>query len=99
MPSIVENAPYATFINHFKCAPEDQDEVVWINIEIIDRVAVRRPGLISAGTHRSTDGTRVFNYLQWETPEHLASMHRSDEFSEHAQRFAGLIESGPGVPE
>jgi len=35
------------------------------------------PGFVSASIHRSTDGTRVFNYLQWETAEHLAAMQSS----------------------
>ena len=45
--------------------------------------------------HRSTDGTRVFNYLQWESAEHLAAMQRSPEFQAIAGRFAGLIEFEP----
>jgi hypothetical protein len=28
MPEIVSDAPYATFINTFRCRPSDQDEVV-----------------------------------------------------------------------
>jgi heme-degrading monooxygenase HmoA len=95
MPAIVQNADYATFINVFKCKPGDQEEVVRINVEIIDRVAVGRPGFISASVHRSTDGTRVFNYLQWESPQHLASMQGSAEFRELGRRFAGLIEFEP----
>ncbi|ADB48821.1 antibiotic biosynthesis monooxygenase family protein [Conexibacter woesei] len=95
MPTIVENSTYATFVNVFTCTPADQDEVVRINAEIIDRVAVGRPGFISASIHRSTDGTRVFNYLQWETPEHLAHMQRSPEFSQVARQLAGLIQFEP----
>jgi hypothetical protein len=56
MPVIVKNADYATFINVFKCKPRDQHEVVRINAEIIDRVAVRCHGFISASIHHSTDG-------------------------------------------
>jgi heme-degrading monooxygenase HmoA len=92
MPAIVKNADYATFINVFKCKPRDQHEVVRINAEIIDRVAVRCHGFISASIHHSTDGTRVFKYLQWESPEHLASMQDSTEFRELGRHFAGLIE-------
>jgi heme-degrading monooxygenase HmoA len=94
-PTIVENAPYATFINAFRCEPEDQDEVVGINVEIIDRVAAASPGFVSASVHRSTDGTRVFNYLQWKTPEDLARMQASPEFRELGRGFAGLIEFEP----
>jgi quinol monooxygenase YgiN len=37
----------------------------------------------------------VFNYLQWESAEHLAEMQRSPEFQVMARRFAGLIEFEP----
>jgi quinol monooxygenase YgiN len=95
MAEIVSDAGYATFINTFRCEPSNQDEVVQINIEIIERVASAYPGFISAAVHRSGDGTRVFNYLQWESAEHLAAMQRSPEFQAITRRFAGLIEFEP----
>jgi heme-degrading monooxygenase HmoA len=95
MPEISRGAGYATFINTFRCEPPDQDEVVRINIEIVDQVASTFPGFISASVHRSLDGTRVFNYLQWESADHLAAMQRSSEFQAIARRFAGLIEFDP----
>ena len=45
--------------------------------------------------HRSIDGTRVFNYLQWESAEHLGAMQRSPEFQTISGRLAGLIEFDP----
>jgi heme-degrading monooxygenase HmoA len=95
MPSIDSSGNYATFINTFRCSPSDQDEVVRINVDIVERVASRFPGFISASVHRSTDGTLVVNYLQWETVEHLAAMQRSREFRRAASAFAGLIEFEP----
>jgi quinol monooxygenase YgiN len=95
MPEIISDARYATFINTFRCEPSNQDEVVRINVDIVDRVASIFPGFISASVHRSLDGTRVFNYLQWESADHLAAMQRSDEFQAIASRFAGLIEFDP----
>ncbi|MGD0311248.1 MAG: antibiotic biosynthesis monooxygenase [Acidimicrobiales bacterium] len=95
MPEIVGGAPYATFINTFRCDPRDQAEVVHINVEIVDQVAPTLPGFVSASVHRSTDGTRVINYLQWESAEHLAAMQRSAEFQVIARQFAGLIEFDP----
>ena len=95
MPEIVSCADYATFINAFRCEPSNQAEVVRINIDIVDQVASTFPGFISAAVHRSTDGTRVFNYLQWESADHLASMQRSPEFQTIAGRFAGLVEFDP----
>lgn len=95
MPEIVTGAEYTTFINTFRCEPSDQDEVVRINVDVVDQVASIFPGFISATVHRSTDGTRVINYLQWETSGHLAAMQRSPEFQAIARRFAGLIEFEP----
>ena len=95
MPEIRRDPRFATFINTFRCRPQDQDEVVRINVEIVDQVASTSPGFISASVHRSTDGSRVFNYLQWETAEHLAAMQRSAAFQAIARQFAGLIEFEP----
>ena len=95
MPEIVSGAEYATFINTFRCDPANQEEVVRINIDIVDQVASSSPGFIAAAVHRSVDGTRVVNYLQWESSEHLAAMQRSPEFQAIARRFAGLIEFDP----
>jgi heme-degrading monooxygenase HmoA len=95
MPEIRSDPGYATFINVFRCQPANQDEVVQINIDIVDVVASTFPGFISASVHRSIDGTRVINYLQWETPEHLAALQRSAAFQAVARRFAGLIEFEP----
>jgi heme-degrading monooxygenase HmoA len=95
MPEIRSAGSYATFINTFRCRPEDQAEVVEINVDIVEQVAWTFPGFISASVHRSTDGTRVVNYLQWETAEHLSAMQRSSEFQAIARRFSGLIEFEP----
>jgi hypothetical protein len=39
MPQILSGADHATFINTFRCAPSNQDEVVRINIDIVEQVA------------------------------------------------------------
>jgi quinol monooxygenase YgiN len=97
MPEIVSGAKHVTFINSFRCEPSNQDEVVRINIDIIDHVASTFPGFVSATVHRSADGTRVFNYLHWESAQHLAAMQRSPEFQAITGRFAGLIGFEPRV--
>ncbi|MBO0830050.1 MAG: antibiotic biosynthesis monooxygenase [Streptosporangiales bacterium] len=95
MSEIRADGAYATSINTFRCHPSHQDEVVATNIDIVDQVASHFPGFISAAVHRSSDGTRVFDYLQWRSAEHLAAMQRSAEFQAVARRFAGLIEFEP----
>jgi quinol monooxygenase YgiN len=91
MPTIEPHPSYVTYINSFRCEPSAQDEVVRINIDIVNDVAATSPGFISASVHRSTDGTMVFNYLQWESAAHLEAMQASPQFRAIASRFAGLI--------
>jgi heme-degrading monooxygenase HmoA len=95
MPNIATNPNYVTYINSFRCPPGDQDEVVRINIDIVNQVAASSPGFVSASIHRSTDGTMVFNYLQWETAEHLEAMQSSPQFRQIASRFGGPIAFEP----
>src|SRR3954451_11552778 len=95
MVEINRSSGHATFINTFRCDPADQDEVVRINVDIVDQVASRSPGFIAAVVRRSTDGTRVFNYLQWRSAEDLEAMQRSPQFQTIARRFAGLIDFDP----
>jgi hypothetical protein len=95
MPVIAVGAEYATFINTFRCAPENQDAVVQLNVDIVEHVARPFPGFVSATVHRSLDGTRVINYLQWRTAEDLTAMQRSPQFQHLAGGFAGLIEFDP----
>ena len=95
LPEIRSNARHATFINTFRCRPADQDEVVRINVDVVEQVASQSPGFIAAAVHRSVDGTRVVNYLQWESAGHLRAMQQSAEFRAIASRFAGLIEFEP----
>lgn len=95
IPEIVADAGYATFINTFRCAPENQDTVVQLNVAIVEQVAREFPGFVSATAQRSLDGIRVINDLQWRTAADLAAMQRSAQFQEVARGFAGLIEFDP----
>lgn len=95
MSTIRTDGAYATFINTFRCRPEHQDEVVRLNVDIVEQVARHHDGFVSAAVHRSTDGTRVINYLQWRTAGDLHAMQQSAAFQRIAQGFAGLIEFDP----
>ena len=57
-----------TQINVFTVAPEDQQRLVDGLIETV-HAAREVPGWISASIHRSLDGTRVVNYVQFESQE------------------------------
>ena len=57
-----------TQINVFTVAPEDQQRLVDGLIETV-HAAREVPGWVSASIHRSLDGTRVVNYVQFESQQ------------------------------
>jgi antibiotic biosynthesis monooxygenase (ABM) superfamily enzyme len=68
MPTIEAGTGVVTHINTFEVDPENQDALVR---SLTETVAAARdmPGWISASIHRSYDGRRVINYVQFESHE------------------------------
>ncbi len=58
---------------------QHQDELLRLMTERA-RFMATQPGFISISLHRSLDGRRVVNYVQWESREQLAAAHRAPEF-------------------
>jgi heme-degrading monooxygenase HmoA len=56
------------------------------------RFMARQPGFISITLHRSLDGQRIVNYVQWANRELLQAAHRSPEFRREWDRFDELTE-------
>lgn len=56
-----------TLINVFDVAPERQAELIDVLEAAADQTMRRLPGFISATIHRSLDGTKVVNYMRWES--------------------------------
>ena len=56
------------------------------------RFMARQPGFISISLHRSLDGRRIVNYIQWQTRDLLRSAHQSPEF----RKEWGSVRSGSG---
>lgn len=44
------------------------------------RFMAKQPGFISVSLHRSLDGRRIVNYIQWQSRDLLQSAHKSPEF-------------------
>ena len=68
MPVIAAGTGIVTDINVFTVAPEKQQLLVDSLIETVN-AARSVPGWLSASIHRSPDGTRVVNYVQYESRE------------------------------
>lgn len=73
--------------------PSEQGEL----LAIMSRAApvfARQPGFVSSSLHRSRDGSRVLNYLQWRTQaDHEACM-TSAEVAAAGKDFMTFAESG-----
>jgi heme-degrading monooxygenase HmoA len=52
----------------------------------------RQPGFISVSLHRSLDGQRIVNYIQWQSRELLQSAHQSPEFRKEWGHFDQLTD-------
>jgi heme-degrading monooxygenase HmoA len=58
---------------------QHQDELLKLMTERA-RFMATQPGFISISLHRSVDGKRVVNYVQWASREQLVAAHRAPEF-------------------
>ncbi len=52
----------------------------------------RQPGFISISLHRSLDGRRIVNYIQWQSRDLLQSAHKSPEFRKEWGQFDQLAD-------
>lgn len=54
------------------------------------RFMARQPGFVSISLHRSIDGRRIVNYIQWQSREQLRAAHHSPEFRKEWRHFDEL---------
>ena len=72
MTTISTERGVATLINVFTAAPENQQRVVDALAEAAAMKTVH--GYVSSNVHKSLDGTRVANYVQWESAGDFEAM-------------------------
>ena len=91
MPNIrTENQP-VTQITIVESEPDKQAEALSVMTERA-RFMARQPGFISISVHRSVDGRRIVNYIQWENRDLLRAAHESPEFRKEWSRFDKLTD-------
>jgi heme-degrading monooxygenase HmoA len=81
-----------TQITVIESEPERQTEALSLMIERA-RFMARQPGFISISVHRSLDGRRIVNYVQWQTRELLQSAHKAPEFRKEWGHFDQLTDA------
>lgn len=83
-----------TLINVFTVDPEHQQELIDVLAEATT-VMVEQPGFISANLHRSVDGRRVVNYVQWRSHDDYAAMQANPQARTHMGQAADLATFDP----
>src|SRR6266571_3482121 len=86
----IDNQP-VTQITVIEAEPEKQQEALSLMTERA-RFMARQPGFVSISLHRSLDGRRIVNYIQWQNRELLQSAHQSPDFRKEWSKFDGLTD-------
>lgn len=79
-----------THLAEFRMIPANQPEMVKRTSAEVERAISNSPGLISATFHRSLDGTRMFNYGQWESKEAFEAILKQPGFNPDQPYWSGL---------
>jgi quinol monooxygenase YgiN len=87
---IQRHAPHTTLINVFTVAPERASELAELLSRATEETMRFVPGFISANIHVSTDGTRVVNYAQWQSPEAYQAIFDDPGAREHMKVCAAV---------
>ena len=80
-----DNQP-VTQITIVDSEPDKQAEALSVMTERA-RFMARQPGFISISLHRSLDGRRIVNYVQWQNRDLLRSAHQSPDFRKEWSHF------------
>ena len=91
MPNIQTNNPLVTQITVIDAEPEKQHEALSLMAERA-RFMARQPGFVSISLHRSLDGRRIINYVQWQNRELLQRAHKSPDFRKAWRQFDDLAD-------
>jgi len=91
MPNIRTDKQPVTQITIVESEPDKQAEALAVMTERA-RFMARQPGFVSISVHRSLDGRRLVNYIQWENSDLLQAAHKSPEFRKEWTRFDKLTD-------
>ncbi|HEY6981541.1 antibiotic biosynthesis monooxygenase family protein [Reyranella sp.] len=86
MPQIRTGNQPVTQITIIEAEPDKQAEALSVMTERA-RFMAGQPGFVSISLHRSLDGRRIVNYIQWSSREQLQAAHKSPQFRKEWDRF------------
>jgi heme-degrading monooxygenase HmoA len=80
-----------TQITVVEAEPGKQDEALSVMKERA-RFMAKQPGFVSISLHRSLDGNRIVNYIQWKSRKQLEAAHHAPEFRKEWGHFGDVTE-------
>lgn len=91
MARIQKDSQIITQITIVEAEPAKQAEALSLMADRA-RFMARQPGFVSISLHRSLDGRRIVNYIQWQNREQLHSAHQSPGFRKEWGKFDNLTD-------
>ena|SRR5438552_3416633 len=91
MPHIHTSDQPVTQITIIEAEPDRQREALEM-MATRARLMAQQPGFVSISLHRSLDGRRIVNYIQWESRELLHSAHQSPAFRQAWREFDAMTD-------
>ena len=91
MSEIRQSNKVVTQITVVEAEPDKQDEALSV-MKDRARFMARQPGCISINLHRSLDGRRIVNYIQWQSRKQLEAAHDAPEFRKEWDHFGDVTE-------
>ncbi len=93
MRAVIDDAAGVfTLINTFQVSPGRQDAMIGSLRRFTEQHARFLSGFIGASVHASLDGSRVVNYVQWQSAGDLAAMMASPQAQAHVAAVSALAE-------
>ena len=75
-----------TVIIIFEVEPSQQDDLIVAIKEFLETVKTQ-PGFVSANLHKSIDGVKVANYVQWSSMEEFEAFKNNTEIPKQAEKL------------
>ena len=91
MPQITTEKTPVTQITIVETEPGMETEALTLMKQRAQFMA-SQPGFVSISLHRSLDGRRIVNYVQWRDRDLLQAAHQSPQFRKEWTRFDTITE-------
>ena len=94
MATISQSNSVFTAIVVWSTTPENQQQLFEHLVEVADAHS-KRPGFVSCSIHKSLDGTKIAEYIQWKDRASFEAMAQSPEGKAHIEPAAAIASGGP----